>query len=58
MLDAKAVATLLAMHTNWVYAEAKAGSLPSYKIGGARRFRRSEIDDYLARHCRQPSGDV
>ena len=38
MLTARQVAELLGVHENWVYDQAASGVLPSYKIGGVRRF--------------------
>jgi len=50
MMSARQVATLLGVHENWVYDQAVAGVLPSYKLGGARRFRRDEIDGWIDEH--------
>ena len=38
MMTARQVAELLGVHENWVYDRAATGELPSYKIGGTRRF--------------------
>ena len=40
MMTARQVAELLGVHENWVYDQAATGELPSYKIGGTRRFDR------------------
>ncbi len=48
------VADLLRYHENWVYRRAAAGLLPSYKIDGGRRFRRDEIEAWLATHYAGP----
>jgi excisionase family DNA binding protein len=53
MMTARQVAELLGVHENWVYDRAATGELPSYKIGGTRRFDRIEIDGYIAEH-REP----
>ena len=53
MMTARQVAELLGVHENWVYDRAATGDLPSYKIGGTRRFDRIEIDCYIAEH-REP----
>jgi excisionase family DNA binding protein len=53
MMTARQVAELLGVHENWVYDHAASGELPSYKIGGSRRFVRDEIDGYIAEH-REP----
>ena len=48
MMTARQVAKLLGVHENWVYDHAASGELPSYKIGGTRRFVRDEINGYIA----------
>ena len=50
LMNARQVAQLLGLHENWVYDQAAAGNLPSYKFGGTRRFRRDDIDAWLAAH--------
>jgi excisionase family DNA binding protein len=45
------VARMLGTPTSWVYMKSEAGELPSYKLGHYRRFKRSEIEEYL-RACR------
>jgi len=47
-LTARQLADLLCVHENYVYEQAARGRLPSYKFGGNRRFRWSEIDGWLA----------
>ena len=37
------LARILGVSTDWVYERAASGELPSYKFGGHRRFRASEI---------------
>lgn len=54
MMTARQVAELLGVHENWVYDRAASGVLPSYKLGGARRFRREEIEAWLGAQ-RQPA---
>ncbi len=54
MLTARQVAELLGVHENWVYDLAARGELPSYKIGGTRRFIREEVDGWIAEH-REPA---
>jgi excisionase family DNA binding protein len=53
MMSARQVAELLGVHENWVYDQAVGGDLPSYKLGGTRRFRRDEIDGWIEEH-REP----
>jgi excisionase family DNA binding protein len=50
MLTARQVAELLGVHENWVYEMAASGELPSYKIGGTRRFDGDEIRRWIAEH--------
>jgi excisionase family DNA binding protein len=47
MMTARQVAELLGVHENWVYDRAASGDLPSYKLGGTRRFRPEEIEVWL-----------
>ena len=53
MMTARQVAELLGVHENWVYDQAASGALPSYKIGGTRRFDPDELRGWIAAH-RQP----
>jgi excisionase family DNA binding protein len=46
MLTVRQVAELLGVHENWVYDHAASGDLPSYKIGGTRRFDPDEFRDW------------
>jgi excisionase family DNA binding protein len=52
LLTAKELAKLLGVHSNYVYNLAASGTLPSYRIGGNRRFRWSEVEAWLAEHRR------
>jgi excisionase family DNA binding protein len=54
MMTARQVAELLGVHENWVYDQAASGVLPSYKIGGTRRFDPTEVRRFIAEH-RQPT---
>lgn len=47
LLTAPQVAQILGVHPNWVWAEAKAGRIPSISIGRNRRFRSEDINDWL-----------
>jgi excisionase family DNA binding protein len=49
------LAIVLGVSTDWVYEKAAAGDLPSYKFGGHRRFRVSEVEDWA---CRRASGKM
>ena len=53
LLSARELAAVLGVNLNYVYEQAVDGRLPSYKIGGNRRFRASEVEEWL-RGCRQP----
>ncbi|SRR6266511_2737283 len=53
MMTARQVAELLGVHENWVYDQAVSGDLPSYKIGGSRRFDPDELRGWIAGN-RQP----
>lgn len=55
MMTARQVAELLGVHENWVYDQAASGGLPSYKIGGARRFRPDEIEAWLSAQRSTPA---
>jgi excisionase family DNA binding protein len=54
MMTARQVAELLGVHENWVYDQAAGGALPSYKIGGTRRFDPDELRGWIAQH-REPA---
>jgi excisionase family DNA binding protein len=50
MMTARQVAEVLGVHENWVYDQAVGGDLPSYKIGGTRRFDAEELRAWIAAH--------
>jgi excisionase family DNA binding protein len=50
LLTATQVADRLGVHPNYVYALASSGKLPSYRIGGNRRFRWAEVENWLQGH--------
>jgi excisionase family DNA binding protein len=50
MMSARQVAELLRVHENWVYDQAARGDLPSYKIGGTRRFDPEELRGWILEH--------
>jgi excisionase family DNA binding protein len=63
MMTVRQVAELLGVHENWVYDQAANGELPSYKIGGTRRFDRDELRGWIVQHRepekgRRPRGRV
>lgn len=51
LIDVEAAASILGMSPDWIFQEAAAGRLPSYKIGRARnsprRFRASELEAFI-----------
>jgi excisionase family DNA binding protein len=47
LLTAKELATQLNVHPNYVYGLATSGELPSFRIGGNRRFRWSDVEAWL-----------
>lgn len=47
LLEAKDVAEMLGMTTDWVYAEVRAGRIPHLKMGRYVRFRPESIDAWL-----------
>jgi excisionase family DNA binding protein len=44
LLTASEVAQLLAVPTSWVYAQSRAGRIPTVTCGRYRRYRRSAIE--------------
>jgi excisionase family DNA binding protein len=58
LVTAAEVAELLSVHQNYVYELAGHGELPSYKFGGNRRFRWSEVESWLRRTYVQPSSEA
>jgi len=56
MMTARQAAELLGMHENWVYDQAVSGELPSYKIGGSRRFDPDELRGWIAGHRESENG--
>ena len=47
LVAAEEVAELLGVQPAWVLELARAGDLPSYKLGHYRRFRLSEVEAWL-----------
>jgi excisionase family DNA binding protein len=47
LLDAEAVASMLGMGRDWVYAEARADRIPHIKMGRYTRFRREAVEDWI-----------
>jgi excisionase family DNA binding protein len=53
LLTAHQLAEKFQVSCDWIYEQASHGGMPSYRIGTIRRFRTSEIEDWLQRH-REP----
>jgi excisionase family DNA binding protein len=51
LVDSKAIAELLGVPVTWVDEHGRAGTIPHYMLGRYRRFRVSEVLDWLA-ECR------
>jgi excisionase family DNA binding protein len=47
LMTAPQVAEVLGVHPNYVYALAQSGDIPSFKVGGVRRFMWSEVLSWL-----------
>jgi excisionase family DNA binding protein len=47
LLTAAEVAALLGVPTSWVYAETRAGRIPSVSLGRYRRYRREAIEAWI-----------
>jgi excisionase family DNA binding protein len=52
LLDAEAVAAIIGMSKDWVYAEARADRIPHVKLGRYTRFRREALEDWIRRQER------
>lgn len=52
-VTAHQLADRLQVSSDWIYEQAACGGMPSYRLGTLRRFRVSEIEDWLQRH-REP----
>ncbi|GIU94225.1 MAG: hypothetical protein KatS3mg012_0682 [Gaiellaceae bacterium] len=50
-IGADDVALVLGVSTDWVYEKAVSGHMPSYKFGGHRRFRVSEVEVWASLHA-------
>lgn len=50
-IGAEQVAFVLGVSTDWVYEKAVCGDIPSYKFGGHRRFRVSEVENWASAHA-------
>ena len=48
LLTAPEVARLLSVPTSWVYAQSRAGGIPTVTCGRYRRYRRPSVEAWLA----------
>lgn len=55
--DAEWVAETLGVSKQWVYDNARKGRIPSYKFGGALRFRTTEILEWARDHEDGPKAE-
>jgi excisionase family DNA binding protein len=47
LLSADEVAELLGVRRDWVYAQSRAGTIPTVTLGRYRRYRREAIEDWI-----------
>ena len=59
IMTVKELALYLRLHESSVYRMCQAGSIPAYKVGRSLRFRKEEIDAWLAQTYKKndPLGD-
>lgn len=50
LLSVEEVAELLDMSEHWVRRRAKAGDIPFAQLGGRKKFRPADIENYVANH--------
>lgn len=51
LLTTTEVAQLLRVSRTFVYTETREGALPAIRLGRAVRYRRSDVDNYLAQRA-------
>jgi excisionase family DNA binding protein len=56
ILTVQEVATLLKVADKTVYTMAQRGELPAFKVRGQWRFRRADLDAWIAEQTRSNSG--
>ncbi len=56
LLNVKQVARYLQLKESTIYSWAQDGKIPAIKIGRTWRFRRSDLDAWLARHLQGETG--
>jgi excisionase family DNA binding protein len=55
LMTAREVAALLSLPTSWVYAQSRAGRIPTVTCGRYRRYRRAAIEAWIAKSERDAS---
>lgn len=55
LLTAEDVAELLGMSVDWIWAQTRAGNIPSISLGRYRRYRRHAIEEWLRELESRPS---
>jgi excisionase family DNA binding protein len=48
LLSAAEVAEMLGVRRDWVYAQSRAGRIPTITLGRYRRYRREAIEDWIS----------
>ncbi len=58
-VDLETASAFLGVKLTWTYEQVRLGKLPSYKVGKFRRFRLSELEDWMqSRHEGNGRGDA
>ncbi len=53
LLSIKEVCEELGMGKSWVYQRLRSGQIPSIKLGGAVKIKRTDLDEYIEKHAYQ-----
>ena len=57
ILTIKQVAEYLKVNERTIYRLAAASGIPAFKVGGTWRFRKSDIDDWIASQTKRVGGN-
>lgn len=57
ILTIKQVAEYLKVNERTIYRLAAASGIPAFKVGGTWRFRKSDIDDWIASQTKRGGGN-
>lgn len=52
-IDVRQLSLWLGLKTATAYKLAESGQIPSYKVGKLRRFKTSEIQEFMEKICKQ-----